>query len=51
MKELDDGGGSYMDSFFSDLAGYKSFKCDIYAVQENFLEITNKKYYMLNEIE
>jgi hypothetical protein len=39
------------DVFFSDLAGYKSFESGLFAVQENFLKVTNRRYYMLDEID
>ena len=39
------------ETFFSDFAGYKQVKTNIYAIQENFLEITKSKFYMPTEIE
>jgi len=39
------------NTYFSDLAGYKSFDSEIFAVQENFLKVTNREYYMLDEMD
>jgi hypothetical protein len=38
------------DIIISDTAGYKSFRTNIYGVQENFLNSSMSNYYMLSEV-
>lgn len=38
-------------TFFSDLAGYKPCRNEIYAVQRNYLDVMDLKYYYPNEFE
>ena len=38
-------------TFFSDISGYKQVKTNIYSIQQNFLNSTNLRYYLPNEID
>jgi len=33
------------------MTGYKTVRCNLHAIQENFLQVTNLKYFLPNEIE
>jgi len=37
-------------TYFSDATGYKQLRANFYAVEENYLDATNQKYYIPTEI-
>lgn len=41
---------SRAETYFSDATGYKRLRANYYAVEENFLNATNQKYYITTEI-
>jgi hypothetical protein len=49
MNQIKPGRG--LETEIQDLAGYKSFEAAIFAVQKNFLKVTNRRYYMLDEMD
>jgi hypothetical protein len=40
-----------METMFADMSGFKQFDVNLYAVEENYLNVTDTKFYMPNEIE
>lgn len=51
FKQVTSGYGNSLNTYISTACGYNQAKTDIYAVQENYLNVIDLEYYMPSEIE
>jgi hypothetical protein len=49
LRKIND--GSKDDTTFSDMTGYKTVNSNVHAIQRNYLQVTDLKYYMPNELD